>query len=474
MCCENDKGFEIDNISQCMTVSSNDEYTNIHVAILDHMPKDWQGRDDEWGNTIRPLKYSFAIQPTPVKEFNDKHLSERRSYHIGNIGGDRHNNADLITHEKITGNGDTLVEKLVAKGIKWLILHEDWSMIQNYGMPYDVEDFKEFINSCHKLGIKVMVYFGYEMSSLHKDFYKKSDEYLNKNTRGNYVGGWQRVPMQRDFTVCYNGGYSDIMIERVKYVMDELGVDGIYTDGTYVPWECANEAHGCGYRDEDNNLKYSYPIYAVREHVKKLYQAVHERGGIIDTHQSSCCMMATLAFVDSYYDGENIQPMLRDDISNMKMDSFRTEFMGLNMGIPCDFIAYTGSKFTMEVMSGVTLLHNVFPRSNRLDDIEYMSKIWEIYDDFGTDKAEWCPYWEQQDISVETENTYASYYKTDDALLIIATCYDEDAKEITIKLDKNYTKAKNTTHPDREVKINQNMITFPIEHTKANIIEIRL
>ena len=71
---------------------------------------------------------------------------------------------------------------------------------------------------------------------------------------GNFAGGWQRKPHQRAFMTCYNSGYADVLIERVKYVMDELGVDVIYTDSTSIPHDCANTSHGCGYYDKDGNL----------------------------------------------------------------------------------------------------------------------------------------------------------------------------------------------------------------------------
>ena len=473
ICCESDKNFEIDNSEKCMSVSSNEEYTNIHIALLDNAPADWKRRRDEWGNNINPITYSFALQPTPVKKFNNNNLREWRAFHMGNIGGSRENAADGSIFEKVSGTGDTLLEKIAQKGVRWLILHEDWSAIQNYGLPYDEERFKQLARDCHELGMKLMVYFGYEVSSLYPGFNDVCDEYLNKNIHGNFVGGWQREPMQRDFTVCYKGGYSDVMIDRVKYVMDVLGVDGIYTDGTYVPWECANEAHGCGYRDKSGQLKYAYPIYAVREHVKKLYKAVHERGGVIDTYQSSCSMMATLGFADSYYDGENIQGMLQADISNMKMDSFRTEFMGLNMGIPCNFISYTDDKFTMEIISGITLLHNVYPRANKLSDLDFVSEIWGIYDNFAIDKAQWFPYWEKQEISVDNDKAYVSYYKKDNALLLIITSYDKNASEVKLTLDGEYNEARNMLAPEKTVSVDGKMLTVPVESTKISIIEVK-
>lgn len=273
------------------------------------------------------------------------------------------------------------------------------TVIQNWGRPQDEERFKKFVEKCHGLGMKVMVYFGYEYSSLVPEFYDNARDYLIRTPDGSFTGGWQRKPWQRDFMVCYGGGYSDEMIKRVEHVMDDYGVDGIYTDGTFVPWECANEAHGCGFRDENGQLHPTFPLLAVREHVKKLYEAIHKRGGILDTHQSSCCIMPTLSFCDSYYDGENIQGLLKNNPEVMTPDSFKAEFFGYNLGIPCNFIAYSGENYPMSYPAGFSLVHNVFPRPSQRWDLPYMAEIWKLFDEYELNDAEWTPYFKNEKIT---------------------------------------------------------------------------
>lgn len=465
ICCESDRNFWVNNKEECIKISRSEECTSVNISLLDYLPGDWAERADSWGDTLKPITYSFAIQPTPVKELDRNNLKEWRAFHLCDI-------RKKPTFDEVYGNGDTIIKSVASSGAKWIILHEDWTTLQNYGTPYDGEAFRAFVNNCHKNGLKVMVYFGYEISSMYPKFNELCDEYLNKNLNGNFVGGWQREPMQRDYTVCYQSKYSDVMIERVEYVMDTYGVDGIYTDGTYVPWECANEEHGCGWRDSEGTLHYVYPIYAVREHVKKLYSAVHSRSGRIDTHQSSCCIMATLGFADSYYDGENIQGFLREDIGNLKTDTFRAEFMGLNMGIPCQFISYTNNEgYTMRLLSGNTLIHNVFPRANKPEDLEYISKLWRIYDDFETEKAKWYPYWEKQDISVSNEAALLSYYKKDNALLLIINSLDKDIKQVDIILDDEYSTAEDLLDGDGLI-INGKKLNISVSYATVKLIRI--
>lgn len=463
VCMESDEGIELLNKENSMVVTPHEEYINLRINLFDAMPKGWQGRKDEWGDTLKPKTFSIGLQATPVKKYNDKNTTNWRAFHLYDV--QKHN-----IYEPIKGDGTTMLEKIAASGANWLILHEDWTVVQNYGKPRDEEDFKRFVSECHQLGLKLMLYFGYEISSLLPGFNEMADSMLNKNINGNFVGGWQREPMQRDFSVCYNGGYSEIMLERVKYVMDELGADGIYTDGTYVPWECANEAHGCGYRNDKGELCYKYPIYAVREHVKKLYKAVHERGGIIDTHQSSCLLAATLSYADSYFDGENIQGMVKEDLSFLKLDSFRCEFIGKNLGIPCNFISYTSPNMTIEKLAGITFLHNVFPRARIMNDLEFMSSLWKVCDEYDTHNAEFIPYWENSEITSDSKDINISLWKNGHSLLMcVFTAEEITGADICIG---GKAKIKNVFTKEEYTSVN-GKVTVNISRERLNLFELQ-
>ena len=468
ICTESDENFVNKNKDSVYVIENNDEYVNLRINIMDDMPENWKGgRREIWGDNFESYTFTFGLQATPVKEFPKRNLIDWRVVHTG-FNEEYYNEI---------GNGDTYLEKVASKGTKCIIFHENWSVFQNYGEPQDKEKFIEVVKKCHKLGMKVGVYFGYEVSSLLPMFHEKKDNYLLKNANGNTTGGWQRKPAQRDYIACYKGDYKDVMLERVKYVMDELGVDVIYTDGTYQPWECANENHGCGYRDKEGKLHSTYPIFAVREHVKKLYTAIHERGGWMDTHQSSCCLTPTLSYADSYFDGENIQHIIWKGIEKMDFDAFRAEYMGTNMGIPCNFIVMTYSDddkreaYTIRQLAGVTLLHNVYPRAwGKLEHVEFMSDIWNIYDEFDIMNATWCPYWENKEIETGNPKVYLSYYKKDNDYLLIIDSLDENVKELRLDIEcegiKDYL--DNNAYCDADAKC----VVIPLEYTKLKICKL--
>jgi len=51
-------------------------------------------------------------------------------------------------------------------GVKTLIFHENWTPIQNYWETTREEDLKKLVAACHQRGIKLLLYFGYELSTL--------------------------------------------------------------------------------------------------------------------------------------------------------------------------------------------------------------------------------------------------------------------------------------------------------------------
>ena len=190
--------------------------------------------------------------------------------------------------------------------------------------------------------MKVLVYQGYELSPLDPAWGDHHADWLAKDRNGRFVSHWFREPGQRDYRICYNNSSSRLWLDRVKKAYDELGLDGVYLDGTIMPRACANERHGCGWRDAEGKLHVTYPFFAVRKMMRELYEFVEARGGRIDAHQSGYVCPATLAFSHSYWDGEQIAVggNKKDIRKELNIDAFRAEFMGRNHGVPCEFLAY--------------------------------------------------------------------------------------------------------------------------------------
>lgn len=428
ICMESDETFQLSDVNKCIKTSMSDDYNLIEYTLIDSTPIDWTTRPENYVSTHEPLCFDFIFQATPVKEFSRQLENDWRS-----------------RHTSVAEINQMGIERVASLGTKWVIFHESWALIQNYGPAADEKLLKETVEKCHEFGMKVMVYFGYEYATAHPEWNKNHKEYCNINQRGTMTGGWTRSNIhQRDFIVCYNSGYSEEMLSRVDMVIKEYGVDGIYTDQTYVPWGCANLKHGCGYKDRDGKLHVTYPINALREHVKKLYERVHENGGLVDAHQSTCCLMPTLAFADTYFDGENLQELIAKQLNEfVSMEAFRCEFLGRPFGLICNFVTVLSEGFTMRNLLSLTLIHNVTARAWGGNQIDTVSKIWEGYDQIGIVDAKWCPYWEgESSAHCDDDNVYISTFEKDNKILALVSQFDKTAKDIEIKLPEKFKKAK--------------------------------
>ena len=92
-----------------------------------------------------------------------------------------------------------------------------------------------------------------------------------------------------------------------------------------------------------------------------LAAAIHPRGGLINPHQSTCCLMPTLEFADSYWDGEQFEggQLTTNDIQQLPLAAFRAEFMGRNYGVPAEFLVYERPpQWTFDHALAFTMLHD--------------------------------------------------------------------------------------------------------------------
>ncbi|MBM4050513.1 MAG: hypothetical protein FJ279_35915, partial [Planctomycetes bacterium] len=201
----------------------------------------------------------------------------------------------------------TALDRAKERGVKTLVFHEHWTDIQNYTETTHEADLKRLVAACHERGIRLLLYFGYEMSNIAPEWPWYARECLTRSPDAPLPtkGGYHRQPEQYAFIVCYNSPWQDFLADGIQRVMDKYGVDGVYLDGTIEPWGCVNHRHGCGYQRPDGTWAPTYPIFAVRNLMKRLYAICSAKpGGMVNPHQSTCCTIPTLAFSHSYWDGE--------------------------------------------------------------------------------------------------------------------------------------------------------------------------
>lgn len=343
-----------------------------------------------------PLDYTFGFQATPVKPTKPDAWDYRIS-HMGNYG--------------IEDNPPGTLDQLAKLGVKTICFHEHWTDIQNYPKTTHGEKLRKLVKACHEKGIQLLLYHGYEMSTIAPEW----DQYHEECLVFSRAGGYKRKPEQTAYIVCYRSHWQDFLCDGIDKLMDEYGIDGVYLDGTSEPWGCRNQKHGCGYVKPDGSIGVTYPIFAVRDTMRRIYTIVkkHNPHGQVNVHQSTCMVTPTLAFATSYWDGEQLQSVKRPEspLTLLPLDTFRAEFMGHNWGIPAELLWYGSGPFTRKEAELLGLLHDVPVRPNTLQDVAVFSKIWHTFDDFGRDQADWLPYWENQHfVEAHPETVKVSLY----------------------------------------------------------------
>jgi hypothetical protein len=376
----------------------------------------------------QPLALTFGFQATPVKEVIED-AWDYRIYHHGAYGMEKPAPAPD------SDVAESTLDRVAALGVRTIIFHSDWADIQNYTSTPHVEELHRLVDACHERGLRLLLYFGYEMSDIAPEYPVYSEECLVFPKAGGFV---REEPRQTPHVVCYNSHWQEFMASGIARTLDEFGVDGVYLDGMYMPWitGCANEHHGCGYRRPDGTLRPTFAIFAHRQMAKRVYNIVksHEPDGLINAHNSLTMIMPGLGFATSSFDGEQLAyidpgPDIRDLIP---LDAFRAEFMGRQWGVPAEFLSY-GRPYTYDQALAFSLLHDV-PVRARIDlegSLQTEAALWRAMDDIGRHEAEWLPYWSNQDVArVTPEECRASIYNRGPlgALVILSNLDDEPAQ----------------------------------------------
>lgn len=403
---DNDRNWQPADEESAMELIRENETLILRIRLLDSHPEMWVGDDTNGSEIFYPIDFHFGFQATPVKPF------PKQPY--------LHNALHIDCGIKIKGNykdffeAENRFDKLVEKGVTTLILHEKWNKTQNWFAlsEYSREQLCYICEECHKRGIKVLPYFGYEISTMSSEWSKLKSHVTVDRKNENLDGGWWRVPFQRDYKVCYQTEYESIFLNGVARIMDECHVDGVYLDTIANPMLCYSIEHGCGWYDTKGIQHGGYQVRAIRNLFQKLYQIVSSRGGHINVHSFGCVNFTALPYINQSWYGENLQfVLMKGNTEDINLDYFRSEYLGRNMGVPVEFIAYENRPYwRFESALSCAVLHGILPRPNDINyPLELMSRVWKIFGKFPIEQSEWKPYWNNE-AETSHEKVKVSYY----------------------------------------------------------------
>jgi hypothetical protein len=320
-------------------------------------------------------------------------------------------------------------------GVRTICFHEHWASIQNYFAPENPKGLHSLVDACHRRGIGLLVYYGYELSNIAPEWDTYGDEALVYPR----AGGYHRLPEQNDYICCYRSAWQDYVAWAIAQTMDKYDMDGVYLDGTSQPWGCENLGHGCGYIGRDGALHPTYDFFAAREMMKRIYTIVKTRkpGGQVNLHQSTNMCIPSIGWATSTWDGEQFGGLPRSEenwpLKVLPLDTFRAEFMGRQWGVPAELLCY-GQPYTYEEAMAISLLHDVLVRPG---NAELASKLWLAAEKFGRRQATWLPYWaNRRYVRADAADVYCSIYSRGKAgALAVVSNLGHQAAQTSVAFD---------------------------------------
>ena len=453
------------------------EPSKLVMNLLNSHPKTW---DTGMTNDFRlseymPITFEFGLQATPVKPYPKKPYS-KKILHIDcfkKVVGDY---LPFLSSPVVEGDTEIGFDRIKRLGVDTLILHEKWNRVQNSWVidEQTKKDTKIIIDECHKRGIDVIPYFGYEFSTLNPLMGKYFDKVRVMRSDGGKVGGWYRSPWQRDYVVCYNGEWGDKFADGVCNVIDEMGFDGIYFDGTLTPYSCANEAHGCGYRTQDGKLRETFNVKSRREVMKKIYERMDSQGKLVNMHISSCMNNMGAGFTHLILNGEDIQRTIQQKgLENVPEDYIRSEYLGRNTGIPNELLVYEFEGiWSFNDSLSFALPNGLMPRAVDIGKpLEILSKLWKIFDKYPTEKCVFKPYWENAGGKCDNEKIKISRHECDEYALCVIANPAKESVEVDVEFDYEYSEYE---HLYGGEELSQNGKAFKAKLGKYDCIVVAL
>ena len=423
---ESDENWINEDPERVIEVIENNDERVLRIRLLDAEPYHWRefSNNAEHNVNLSPMDFNFGFIATPVRELPANMFPEH-SFHIDCFKKIAENYEDYFSGPVVEGSDEIGFDRLERLGVNVLYLHEKWNDIQNSSVLTEKSRarLKYIVSECHKRGIKVIPYFGYEISTLSPYFGKYAKELTPEPFNVGKISMWNRVPPQRAVYICYNNDeYRELFIEGVKKIIEEFELDGIYIDSALTARSCMNHLHGCSYVDFNGKRHPTNSFMAVRTLLKPIYEFIRSRNGIMNLHGFGTMSLSAISCATSLWEGENFQSLLmRGDMEVMPEGLMRCQFTGRNLGVPVMSLCYSNPpKWTYREAISMSLLHGSMPKPVDIGEpLELTSKVWNIYDNFNIGDSTFHPYYEQNDIAAGDERVKVSYYKADGKMLVV-------------------------------------------------------
>ena len=278
--------------------------------------------------------------------------------------------------------------------------------------------------------------FGHRVNSHEDKFYRDYYSIQPARLYGNDISGFY----------CMCAGcldYNNNLLYYFNDLMNRYDNLNIYTDNLFICGrECRNQAHGCGYIDENGQLQMSGNMLKGRRFAKRLYAVTKLRKLPREhyMHSSGCNHAMYMSWADKYLCGEQYLENTTQKGWNIDLGQYRAQNVSSCFGVPAISIS-TFVPFGMRGMIAVAALHNCgtsgASHHKYPNDMLIYKDFIKAVESFGIHNAQFLPYYENSSVvtTAQDKREYVSCWKKPGKVLAVASNLKWQAANVSVKFD---------------------------------------
>jgi hypothetical protein len=420
------------------------------------------------------LQYEFGLLTMPVRPM-ERTMWERRIQRAGPY-------ANEYRWMEMQIEGQPALEYFAELGAGGFNIWRWWDVF-SHTLPVGHEErYAEFVDAMHEHGLQVSPYaIGMLFGERAPEYPYFGEDFIVKPRYEWYIDRLPGLDNQMTYMACTRGPWQDWAVATSARCMEQYDSDGVYLDTTTRPYPCRNTLHGCGYTRADGTIAATYPVFSRRRLMKRLYTMVlaHKRDGLVDLHASGCYNAPAMAFATDFWNGEHL-PRTEHGTDALPLDVFRAQYMGRNLGVPADFLYYRFGDYRRSL--GLSMLHDVPTRAENVDDLQLLSEVWEVREQFGCDgpdaAAEFVGYWELEGLAnAAPDGAYVSLWRRPEAVLAQVSNVGREAATVRAQFDLEALGIDGAAAEDaitgEAIPIDEGAVSFELPAEGWRLVEVR-
>jgi len=332
--CESDRGWRNADDSRAIRLERAPDRVTLRVAFIDKPVE-----------LTEPLHLTFGLTVTPMKDASTgRDIVEAAEGHPSKEGW---------TDEKRRQFFQAYHEAGITE-VTIYMCEDDFFGCPKPMTPDNEQVIRAFADLAHQNGFTVRPYAGWGVNANIPDFATFGQEMLAEPIQNIGWGCFLQNPASP---------FSDWWLDSTRYLFEQVGLDGTYMDGTCLPRLIFNELEGFTWTDEQGDPHGTYPLWAIRDFIERLYILAHvesRRPGVIVLHQNH-----PLYFIDAFTDkrvtGEGYYSRGDTILRVFSPEEFRAFYMTAPNGVFTIGLWHDWLKLpvTCNEMRAMWLLHDV-------------------------------------------------------------------------------------------------------------------